>query len=248
MNKTTYFAIGDVHGMYLMLLELLKQAEGKIARDTSRRTLVFLGDYVDRGPESRQVVEHIMELQRNPGIWEKVIALRGNHEQMMVDAVTTGDPQDHFFWTRNGGRETMNSYGVQNTWDMPREPIDWMKSLPTRYIAIPEKLIFVHAGFYPYSYPDFDDNTAIWTRAPQFMNSEDQYANISGWDNPALEGYMAIHGHTPEHYKKGMLPYHDSRRINLDTGACFGGSLSCAIIRPGRKVEFVQATGGIILP
>lgn len=257
MNKTAYFIIGDIHGMHHQFTELLETSIGKRYRNMERCVLVFLGDYVDRGPQSKQVVDTIMELQRGAGrqdsAWAEVIALKGNHEQMMVDAVKTGDPQDHFFWTRNGGRETLNSYGVQNTWDVPKEPVEWMDKLPTRYIDKENRVIFVHGGFYPSQYPDFGDDVAMWTRAPQFMNSQDEYTAMSGWDNPLLDGYVVFHGHTPQNYNKGQKPYHDKRRVNLDTGACFGGSLSMAIFRPymdepRNRLQFHQVSGGIIRP
>lgn len=249
MNKTAYFVVGDIHGMHHQLTQLLERAKGRISRDMSWNVLVFLGDYVDRGPQSAQVVDTIMELQRKPGIWKEVIALRGNHEQMMVDAVKTGDPQDHFFWTRNGGRDTMNSYGVQNTWDVPKEPVEWMAGLPTRYIDKENRVIFVHGGFFPSQYPEFSDDVAMWTRTETFFNSP----NGVEWNNPMLDGYTVFHGHTPQNYEPGQKPYHDSRRINLDTGACFGGSLSMAIFRPymdeaRNRLDFIQVSGGIIKP
>lgn len=257
MNKNAYFVIGDIHGMHHQLEELLKTVTWKRYRNAENCILVFLGDYVDRGPQSAQVVATIRKLQENKGTpespWREVIALKGNHEQMMVDAVMTGDPHDHFFWTRNGGRETMNSYGVQNTWDVPKSDVEWMAALPTRHINKDDKVIFVHGGFYPGAYPEFSDDVAMWTRAPQFMNSEDQYTAMSGWDNPLLEGYTVFHGHTPQNYNKGQKPYHDKRRVNLDTGACFGGSLSCAIFRPymdeeRNRLQFYQVSGGVIQP
>jgi serine/threonine protein phosphatase 1 len=234
-QKTAYFIIGDIHGMHAQLTELLETSYGKRYRNMERCILVFLGDYVDRGPQSAQVVKTIRELQAKVGKsqkWLDVIALRGNHEQMMVDACTTSDPQDHFFWTRNGGRETMNSYGVQNTWDVPKEDVEWMAKLPTRHINHDHKVIFVHAGFFPSQYPEFSDDVAMWTRTEMFMRSEDEHTHMTGWDNPLLEGYTVFHGHTPQNYDKGQRPYHDKRRVNLDTGACFGGNLSMAIFRP----------------
>lgn len=254
MNKIAYHIIGDIHGMHHQLTELIEKVRMQRYRNMERCVLVFLGDYVDRGPQSAQVVDTIMELQRNPveNSWADVIALKGNHEQMMVDAVKTGDPQDHFFWTRNGGRETLDSYGIQNTWEVPKKVIEWMESLPTRYIDKENRVIFVHGGFYPDQYPNFSDEVAMWTRSSEFMNS--QYPpEQTGWDNPLLEGYMVFHGHTPQNYGKGMQPYHDTRRVNLDTGACFGGSLSCAIFRPymdevRNRLSFYQVSGGIIKP
>lgn len=252
----TYYAIGDVHGMAWQLDKLLfdiaQDAQTKAAE--TNRALVMLGDYVDRGPDSKSVIDRIIALQnataalKSP-FFHKVIALRGNHEQMMLDAAMLGDRTSVHHWIINGGEQTLQSYNARYPGDLPNEHLEWIAELPYSHVDHLNKLIFIHAGFYPAAWPNVSNEEAMWTRNAEFLNSDnDQNAKLAGWDNPELKGYLVLHGHTPENYRDGMLPRADSRRINLDTGACFGGMLSCAIVRPGRKIEYLQVSGGIIKP
>src|SRR5262249_52357538 len=130
-----HYAIGDIHGRF-DLLGLALEAIGDLAEQDAR--LVFLGDYVDRGPQSRQVVEKLMELCAS----DRVVCLRGNHEELMVLGLT-GDPQDALMWMVNGGQATVESYGGE----FPRRHLKWMADLPVTYET--EHQFFVHAGVRP---------------------------------------------------------------------------------------------------
>src|SRR5258705_6982956 len=141
-----YYAIGDLHGRYdLLQLALIKIHEhaGK-----TEHKIITLGDYIDRGPESRQVIEHLMLCG------EQIVALQGNHEAMAVESIHR--QLDPSWWMGNGGDQTLRSYGhpfLQGRYHygeevyyslVPQEHVKWMATLPLYYET--EKQIFVHAG------------------------------------------------------------------------------------------------------
>ena len=107
------FAIGDVHGSLRKLHSLIERC--KRYADGQAMTFVFLGDYIDRGPESAGVVSHVIDLQTR--LPEQVIALKGNHEAIALDVIDGVMPADH--WLSQGGAETLRSYGVRNAGELP---------------------------------------------------------------------------------------------------------------------------------
>ena len=200
----TVYAVGDIHGSLSKLEIMLPLIRQDHDPDVSN-TIVFLGDYIDRGPDSRQVVELLMT---EPLKGFKHVFLRGNHEDMMVKAMD-GDSRMMRIWVNNGGATTLKNFE-----DSPALRIDrcvaWMRELPYYY----EKYgyLFVHAGIrprLPLSYQQTED--MMWIRE-EFTNSEEDH------------GYVVVHGHTP-------LPkhYEGPNRINLDTGACYGGGTLTAV-------------------
>jgi serine/threonine protein phosphatase 1 len=207
------FAIGDIHGCHEQLLEMLETVESA----WSGGKIVFLGDYVDRGPDSKAVVEHLMAGPTKRG-WEWV-ALKGNHEAMMVTAVKFGDHVAG--WLENGGVETIDSYDGQIA-DMA---IDWMESLPV--ILYDQHRIFVHAGV--------DESRPL----------ERQTERTLLWSRP-VKGYAGdywgrhvCHGHTPA----AENPITVGNRTNIDSGCVFGGSLTAAMFdddQPGPPIRFIN--------
>jgi serine/threonine protein phosphatase 1 len=169
---------------------------------------VFLGDYVDRGPDSRSVVDFLIRLQlARPSA---VICLMGNHEDMMLKAC--GDLKSYEHWRRNGGRPTLESYHVQKLSDLPPQHLQWLQSLPKFHDD--GKRFFVHAGVNPTrSLDDQDDDDLLWIREA-FLSSDKSY------------GRLIVHGHTPT---KAWKPEQHENRINLDTGAVYGRALSAAV-------------------
>jgi serine/threonine protein phosphatase 1 len=190
------YAIGDIHGRF----DLLTKALGAIARDSAAPvTVVFLGDYIDRGPQSREVVERLMRgPERAVDHW---ICLKGNHEAMASEACNTG--RNRSVWLDNGGDATLDSFAGR----IPASVIDWFDRLPLRHET--ERHFFVHAGIMPGVPLDAqDDETMLWIRH-RFL------------DDTRDHGKHIVHGHTPS-YMAELKP----NRTNLDSMAFSTGRLS----------------------
>lgn len=220
---TRIYAIGDVHGRLDLLDEMhdLIRADAGSA-DGRRIVVVYLGDYIDRGPRSREVIDRFLD---NPlGDFETVY-LRGNHEDIMLgflDFGTRGGP-----WFRHGGRETLQSYGIEAPHptaehDFPAAQAALRERLPAAHRAFLDRTrishregdyLFVHAGVRPgVAIADQDPNDFMWIRH-EFMEAK---ANF---------GVCVVHGHTIEE-----RPAVTDHRIGLDTGAYYTGQLTCAVI------------------
>lgn len=207
------FAIGDIHGCYDKLRELME----RIPYDPQQDTLVFLGDYIDRGPQSREVLNYLCQLRREA---EKVVMLMGNHEYLMLEYHRSGDPALLPFLRQLGIDKTLNSYGVnhpQSLQDMlflPAEHRDLLDSLLPYWET--EDYIFVHAGLDPnLSLAQHDLSTLCETRAA-FITDEHDY------------GKLVIFGHTAFD-----MPFVTPTRIGIDTGAVYGNLLT-AVELPAR--------------
>lgn len=236
-----YYAIGDVHGCAKRLRRLHDQIIEHIQRVGSpgEATVVHLGDYVDRGPDSKGVIDACIDFEKEgkeQGF--QTVFLMGNHEDMFLDAYRGSNlGREMYSYLMNGGREAIQSYtgndSLENWRDsIPQEHIEWIRSLRLDYWADEDKLYFVHAGIDPHTFPDCSDNVKIWTR----NHVVDDYVD---WEaNEALDGVMVVHGHTPN--RMLQIEYDEGRRLNLDTGAVYGGKLTCGIIIPGQKPEYIQ--------
>jgi serine/threonine protein phosphatase 1 len=201
MSKLIY-AVGDVHGCHDQLRAAVARIKAHAGAHPYR--VIFLGDYVDRGPDSRAVVDLVKNLVAGPGaagIWR---ALRGNHEQMMI-AAQRG--QEIELWLDNGGVETESSYAGHR--DEMRQHVEWLETLPA--IIETENHIFVHAGLSPrHSLADQPEEVLLWAR---------------GWQRHDHDfGKHVIYGH-----QAAELP--ELRRFSscLDTGACYGGVLTVGV-------------------
>jgi serine/threonine protein phosphatase 1 len=235
-DRPIFFAIGDVHGEADKLRALHAAIIERIAFEKARARIVHLGDYVDRGPDSRGVIGQIMAIEAmfegSPNI--RVVSLKGNHEQMMLDAY---DAEDGGFWFANGGAETADSYAggeglAGANWKdlVPKEHINWMRALPTLWRDEAAKLAFVHAGIDPWTFPECKEEVRMWTRSNNFTDT-------TRWPKRAeLEGVTVVHGHMPVDDPE-IAP----QRINVDTGACFGGPLTAVVLREGEEPRFLQS-------
>lgn len=231
MTTITY-AIGDVHGEAQRLRamhSLIRDRHASKFGDASIR-IVHLGDYVDRGPDSFGVIDMIMQLAEDPAI--ELIALAGNHEAMLLEAADApnGNSNDH--WLKNGGRETLKSYVARGHDSVTRSHIDWMRALPAIYIDHPQKRIFVHAGVSPDEFPNEAREVYLWTRSSEFFD-------VTCWQNTRLADWTVVHGHTPTSDGFPDVVGDKCQRINLDSGAVFGGRLSCAVFAPDAPVRFI---------
>jgi serine/threonine protein phosphatase 1 len=199
------YAIGDIHGSLRKLRGLIVRCREHAGEQPI--TFVFLGDYIDRGPESAGVVAYLIEMQSSPA--ERCIALKGNHEDFALGVMEGTTDEDH--WLSQGGAQTLLSYGVASARDLPAEHVEWMRALPLTHDD--GRRFFVHAGIDPRRALDAqEDHDLLWIREP-FLSSRRQF------------GRLVVHGHTP--LPAGAPDLRDNR-LNLDTGAVFGGPLSAA--------------------
>lgn len=234
MSDLTYYAIGDVHGELAKLDDLLRYIREDAERRKVTHRIVFLGDLIDRGPDSRGVIERVMALCASGGAQ----ALKGNHEELMLHALAKQESIGVYFWAENGGDETILSYARVNGFkDDFRDAIDashvaWLKTLPAMLRDEERGLAFVHGGIDPATFPNCSDELRMWTRSRKFFNSE-------RWpQREELRDLIVVHGHTPTH---DFEPELERRRINVDTGACFGGPLTAVVLAPGERPRFLRA-------
>lgn len=226
-----YYAIGDIHGELDKLRSLHNHiSDFHTAMYPGRPHIVIhLGDYVDRGPNSYGVIDYIQSLDDDESF--KVINLKGNHEVLMLRAHQSPKKTALRHWLVNGGEQTLESYPSRGQNKSLNAHLNWIETLPTLYKDETRDLIFVHAGINPETYPEYDNDVHLWTRNTTFFDSEH-------WMNPKLNGVTVIHGHTPT-----LTDYpdisKDGRRINVDTGACYGGPLSAVVLAAGDKPRFL---------
>jgi serine/threonine protein phosphatase 1 len=203
---TRTYTIGDSHGCLAQLQSLIEQCERHAGEERSR--FVFLGDYIDRGPDSRGVLDLLIDLQK----WspDEIICLLGNHEAMLLAAIE--DEKNEPRWLRNGGDQTLRSFRILRAAGIPDKYQTWLRSLPTFHDD--GRRFFVHAGVQPDRPLDQqDEHDLLWIREP-FLSDERDY------------GRLIVHGHTPT---RNGLPDQRPNRLNLDTGAVFGRPLTAAV-------------------
>ena len=196
---TQVVAIGDVHGCYDLLVEAVKP------HLNTNVELIFTGDLFDRSPQpdgDAKVLTKVRAMQNTPLLYGLygVTVLRGNHEQLLIDAIN--DPEKRDIWEYNGGNPDFLGFAKAN--------LDWLESLP--YYAVRGKYLFVHAGVRP-QIPLYaqDSQDLLWIRAPFISDTDHELP------------YTIVHGHTPVH---GGEPEVHPHRINIDTGAFFSGVLT----------------------
>lgn len=198
-------AIGDIHGCFRALNHLAHWIEL-----SSQDTVVALGDYVDRGPETNAVLDLLIELRQQCNL----VLLRGNHEIMMMNA--RNDSQARRSWLEVGGRETLASYATDQLGDVPRKHWDLLDTTAPYFET--ESHFFVHANAYPDV--ELDDQ-------PDYMLYWEFF------DHPAKHrsGKTMVCGHTSQ---KSGLPRNIGHAICIDTYAHGGGWLTCLDTTTGR--------------
>ncbi len=225
-DEMAVYAIGDLHGR----LDLLSSMYDAIAEDLKQRgardwRIIHLGDYVDRGPDSKSVIDFLIEAQRE----ERIILLAGNHDIGFLDFLESGDPTGLF--ARYGGDMTAQSYGVhldftdaialreghaQLVEAFPAAHGDFLKSL--KFSASFGDFFFCHAGIRPRVPLDRQDpHDMIWIRQ-EFLGY------------PGLHPKVIVHGHTPAPEPEVL-----ANRVNVDTGAFSTGRLTALIIQGADK-------------
>lgn len=197
MNRL--FAISDIHGCFKPFYKLIINTINLTKSDQ----LILLGDYIDRGDQSKEVVDFIMDLHKE-GF--NITPLAGNHEVMLIDSYY--DPDMMPLWSMNSGTSTLESFGIQNIREIDKLYLEYFTSL--EYYKIIDKVIFVHAGFDDFAVNPFaDKHGMIWE------------CRLS-YENPVLSGKTIIHGHRPKtiSYVKKLIA-EKSKVIPIDTGCIY---------------------------
>jgi serine/threonine protein phosphatase 1 len=209
------WVIPDIHGYVKTVTSLV----GDLIRPMRSDELYFLGDYVDRGPDSRGVLDFIRSLQKSG---YNVTALRGNHEDIMVDLydadIRSKNPwwfnfsnKKHSTWLDMGGRQTLASFNVQHIREIPGDYIEWMRSLP--YYFELEKFVLVHAGLnFRIENPFEDLQSMLWLREYEIKPEK-------------IGGRKIIHGHVPVNIEliSQSIQNRVYKFIDLDNGPYLSG-------------------------
>jgi serine/threonine protein phosphatase 1 len=248
------YAIGDVHGCCDQITALLTHLE-QVEKITSEDQIIFLGDYIDRGPNSKGVLDRLIKFKED---FPSTVFLRGNHEDMFMGFLGMGGNYGQWYLT-NGGNEVFKEYNLSHHVRDSREvggriisglTCEELRSLfpanhiafiqfTERHLTVNDTLFFVHAGLNPkFKFENQTDEEFFWVREPFLMNSHTFEKTI-------------IHGHTISPAPYFNLPY----EISLDTGCFFNpalgwdecGALSCLKITDSKDLlssTFLQVKSG----
>jgi serine/threonine protein phosphatase 1 len=232
--ETDLYVVGDIHGRSDLLIDLAERLLARVEAENREWRIVFVGDYIDRGEESSQVLSllHLLVCSQP----ERILCLRGNHEQMMLNFLQ--NPVEHGAkWLNFGGLQTLASFGLRGNITaeasaeqmlavaqdfrrlLPAALIDWLRSLPLVFQS--GNVCVVHAGANP-ALPITDQPAAtlLWGH-PNFTKI------------PRDDGLWIVHGHTIVR-QATVQP----GRIAVDTGAVFSGILTAAIISTDGVIDF----------
>jgi serine/threonine protein phosphatase 1 len=213
------YAVGDIHGRLDLLNRLLSKIEIDMAvRPAKRPVFVFLGDYIDRGPSSRETIDRLIEHSET----HECVFLKGNHEALAMKCLSDRSLFDR--WLRLGGMETLMSYGLSSETltrrvqivemqsafhsAMPQEHFRFFRDMQSSFVC--GDFFFAHAGVRPnVELSRQKESDLLWIR-DEFLSSNDDF------------GKVIVHGHTPTDEIEVK-----SNRINIDTGAFATGRLTC---------------------
>jgi serine/threonine protein phosphatase 1 len=206
--------ISDIHGC----LKTFKQLLTEIVQYTKEDTLYLLGDYIDRGPDSKGVIDYILYLKKEG---YSIFTLRGNHEQLLLEAYGNF-PLSDSTWRRNGGEDTLRSFNIRGPQKLTEEYISFFSSLG--YYAELDHFILVHAGLnFEMKNPFEDLESMLWIRRYEV-------------DPVKINNKIIVQGHTPtplESIRTSILNADKTHRIFLDNGCVYGtekegfGNLCC---------------------
>lgn len=229
LPEEALYVVGDIHGQSNALMRLLDRIDANIrSHEQEGARLIFVGDYVDRGEHSQEVLAALVAMTTE--LPQSVTALMGNHEKMMLDFLDRPEERGAR-WLRNGGLQTLASFGIGGVTAgsrddtmlrardefadaVPEAWVTWMRELPLQTHS--GNVHVVHAAADPELPMDEQpERTLLWGSA-DFLRQ------------PRLDGAWVVHGHTVVD-----KPEARAGRIAIDTGAVFSGTLTAALIEPG---------------
>lgn len=215
------YAIADLHGRFDLLCKAISLVEQDACEEGG--TLIVLGDFVDRGPQSRSIIDLLM---RGPDLpnWRWIV-LQGNHEDIMLQAIEQ-PARCLQWWVQNGGGETLRSYGYQQgdtlvPLKVPNEHLKWLRALPVTHEDALR--IFVHAGV-PSHQPlsEAKRETLQWMLYPGDVEHDDAEFHA---DEAHVSGKHIVHGH----HQSATHPLLKRHRTNLDSFAWATGRLAIGV-------------------
>ena len=234
-ERQTVYCVGDIHGRLDLLQQLQQSILNDAAESGSHRTLIYLGDYIDRGDQSKEVIDHLLE---SPLAGFETIHLLGNHEQTMLDFLQ--HPKAAAGWLTFGGLACLRSYGIKVNIDyksnnisnirdelqvkLPQSHLDFLQSC--KFIHFEGSYCFVHAGLRPgVPIGEQRNEDLLWIR-DDFTRSQ------------VIHDHIVVHGHTINQEVE-FLP----NRIGIDTGAYQTGVLTCLVLE-GKQQRLLQTGVG----
>lgn len=226
-------AVGDIHGQFKCLKRLVGRIEEKIDRyGSSQEQIIFLGDYVDRGPDVRKVLEYLIDLRAR----RNCVFLRGNHEQVLLEFLSGSDVGEE--WMRFGGRETLAAYGVgvdvrsgiDVDWSQVREQFG--SSLPEEHREFLESTDLCHnAGDFFFAHAGIDPARSFSDQSAHDLLS----VRRKFLDNKDIREKVVVHGHSLV-----TKPEIGRNRIGIDTGAYATDILSAVLIW-NESITFIES-------
>ncbi len=209
-----FAAVGDIHGCARSLDAMLE----KLA-PMKDRTIVFIGDYIDRGPDSSGVIDLLLSFSRH----HDCIFLRGNHEKMLLDVLENGD--DHI-WLINGGNNTLESYGVKSAHHIPEQHLDFIRA--TRLWYDTADYLFIHGGLQP--------EQRVGEQLENSRTKESALWERSHIHTPTAWEKTVVFGHTPV-----PQPIFEQHKIGIDTGCVYDrpelGKLTTVLLPEATCIE-----------
>ena len=225
------YAVGDIHGRLDLLSVLAEHIGYQIASSSADTTVVLLGDYVDRGPDSSGVLEWLVRARDQPF---KVQPLLGNHESLLLQALQTGLCPSP--WLRFGGMDTLRSYGVAlddlaGDPELPRVAAERLQSvLPARHRDLLDHLpLYLRCADYLFVHAGVRRGRALSAQEPQDL----LWRRPQDGDEVPYFGLTVVHGHTPS-----LAPASSKGAINVDTGAYATSRLSCVRLEASNQTFF----------
>jgi serine/threonine protein phosphatase 1 len=225
------YAVGDIHGRLDLLQKLWVAIEEDAAAKPAKNVILFVGDYVDRGPDSKGVIDFLIKAQLSQTV---VLCLRGNHDQAVLDFVA--DANFYRNWKNFGAMETLLSYGVRpplfdTESELERARREFVDACPSAHVKFLSSLPYSHAiGGYFFAHAGVRPGIPIEQQSPQDLLwiREEFLFSRRGFDK------VVVHGHTPEDRARRRV-----HRIGIDTGAYITGKLT-AVVLEGAEHRFLS--------